>query len=73
MEVNKDTVCVVVVPKTGLVYIPGMPSKEAVLVGIYRKCGNSTTLNVNINKLICSHFRATECVEKKFAYLYASL
>ena len=60
MEVNEDAVCVVVVPKIGLVYIPGMPSKEAVLAGIYRKCGNSPTLNVNINKSIRSHFRTTE-------------
>ena len=65
MEVNKDAVCVVVVPKIGLVYIPGMPSKEAVLAGIYRKCRNSLILNVNINKSICSHFRIIE-------YLYAS-
>ena len=49
MEVNKDAVCIVVVPNIGLVYIPGMPSKEAVLVGIYRKYGNNPTLNVNIN------------------------
>ena len=27
-------VCVVAVPKIGQVYIPGMPSKEAVLAGI---------------------------------------
>ena len=58
MEVNKDAVCVVVMPKIGLVYIPGMPSKEA--AGIYRKCGNSPTLNVNINKSIGLHFRTTE-------------
>ena len=57
MEVNKDAVCVVVVPKIGLVYIP---SKEAVLVGIYRKCGNSPTLNENINKSIGSHLRTIE-------------
>ena len=31
MEVNKDAVCVVVVPKIGQVYIPGMPSKVEVL------------------------------------------
>ena len=60
MEINKDAVCIVVMPKIGLVYIPGMPSKEAVLVGIYRKCGNSPTVNVNINKSIHSHFRTTE-------------
>ena len=60
MEVIKDIVCVVVVPKIGLVYIPGMLSKEALLVGIYRKCRNSPTLNVNINKSIRSHFRTTE-------------
>ena len=65
MEVNKDAVCVVVVPKIGPVYIPGMPSKEAVLAGIYRKCGNSPTLLVNINKSIRSRFRTTE-------YLYVS-
>ena len=65
MELNKDAVCVVVVPKIGLVYIPGMQSKEAVLAGIYRKCGNSPTLNVNINKSIRSDFRT-------IAYLYAS-
>ena len=65
-EVNKDALCVVVMPKMGLVYIPGMTSKEAVLAGIYRKCGNSPTLNVNINKSICWHFRTIE-------YLYASL
>ena len=41
MEVNKDAVCIVVVPKIGLVDIPGMPSKEAVLAEIYRKCRNS--------------------------------
>ena len=64
MEVNKDAVWVVVA-KIGLVYIPGMPSKEAVLAGIYRKYGNSPALNVDINKSICSHFRTTE-------YLYAS-
>ena len=29
-EVNKDALCVVVMPKMGLVYIPGMSSKEAV-------------------------------------------
>ena len=34
-----------VVLKIGLVYIPSMPSKEAVLAGSYRKCGNSPTLN----------------------------
>ena len=50
MEVNKDAVCIVVMPKIGLVYIPGMPSEEAVLVEIHRKCGNSQTLIVNINK-----------------------
>ena len=60
MEVNKDAVCLVVVLKIGLVYIPSMPSKEAVLAGIYRKCGNSPTLNVNTNKSIRSHFRTTE-------------
>ena len=60
MEVNKNAVCVVVVPKIGLVYIPGMPPKEAVLAGIYRKCGNSPTLNVNMNKWIHSHYRTTE-------------
>ena len=49
MEVNKDVVCIVVMPKIGLVYIPGMPSKDAVLAGIYRKCRNSPTLIVNIN------------------------
>ena len=65
MEINKDAVCVDFVPKIGLVYIPSMPSKEAVLAGIYRKCGNSPTLNVNINKSIHSHFT-------EFAYLYAS-
>ena len=42
------------------VYIPGMLSKEAVLAGIYRKCGNSPTLNLSINKSICSHFRTNE-------------
>ena len=52
MDVNKDAVFVVVGSKIGLVYTHGMPSKEAVLAGIYRKCGNSLTLNVNINKLI---------------------
>ena len=51
--------------KIGLVYIPGMPSKEVVLAGIYRKCGNSPTLNVNIKRSIGSHFRTV-------AYLYAS-
>ena len=56
-------------PKIGLVYIPGMPSKEA--AGIYRKCGNSPTLNVNINKSIGLHFRTTN-VESEFEYLYAS-
>ena len=60
MEVNKAAVCVVVVLKIGLVYIPGMLSKEAVLAEIYRKCGNSPTLNVNINKSIRSHFRVNE-------------
>ena len=60
MEVNKDAVCVAVMPNIGLVYIPGMPSKEVVLAGIYKKCGNSPTLNVNINKSICSHFRTVE-------------
>ena len=70
IEVNKDAVCVVVMPKIGLVYIPGMPSKEAVLAGIYRKCGNSTSLNVN--KSIHSHFRTTKWVKTEFAYLYAS-
>ena len=60
MEVNRDAVYVVVVPKIGLVYIAGMPSKEAVLAEIYRKCGNSHPLNVNINKLICWYFRTTE-------------
>ena len=30
MEVTKDAVCVAVMQKIGLVYIPGMPSKEAV-------------------------------------------
>ena len=60
MEVNKDAVCIVVVPKIGLVYIPGMPSKEAVMAGIYRKCGNSPTVNVNINKSIRSQFRTIE-------------
>ena len=64
MKVNKNAVYVVVVPKIGLAYIPGMPSKEAVLVEICRKCGNSRTMNVNINKSICSHFRT-------IAYLYA--
>ena len=65
MEANYDAVCVVVVTKIGLVYIPGMLSKEAVSVRIYRKCENSLTLNVNINKLIRSHIRTIE-------YLYAS-
>ena len=65
MEVNKDVVCVVDILKIGLVYIPGMPSKEAVLAGIYRKCENSPTLNVNINKSIRLHFRTV-------VYLYAS-
>ena len=65
MEVNKDAVCVVVVPKIALVYIPGMPSKEAVLVGIYRKCENSPTLNVNINKLI--RLFCTQVFEKKMS------
>ena len=37
MEVNKDAVCVVVVPKIGLVYIPGMQSKEAVFGGNLQK------------------------------------
>ena len=60
MEVNKDALCVVVVPKIGLVYIPGMPSTDVVLAGIYRKWGNSPTLNVNINKPFRSHFRTTE-------------
>ena len=68
MEANKDAICVVVVPKIGLVYIPGMPSNEAILGGVYeavlaginRKCGNSPTLNVNINKSIRSHFTTTE-------------
>ena len=69
MEVNKDGVCVVVVPQTGLVNIPGMLSKEAVLAGIYRKCGNSPTLNVNINKSIRSHFRRTERAKTAFVYL----
>ena len=72
MEVNKDAVCVAVVPKIGLVFIPGMPSKEAVLAGIYRKCANSLTLNININKSIYLHFRTTERVKTEFAYLYAS-
>ena len=57
MEVNKDAVWVVVMPKIGLVYIPCMPSKEAVLAGIYRMCENSPTLNVNINKSVRLHFR----------------
>ena len=57
MEVNKDAVCLVVMPKIRLVYIPGMPPKEVVFAGIYRNCGNSPTLNVNTNKLICSHLR----------------
>ena len=65
MEVNKDAVCVVVVPKIELVYIPGMLSKEAVLAGIYRKYENSPTLNININKSIRLHFRT-------IAYLCAS-
>ena len=65
MEVNKDAVCVVVLPKIGLVYIPGMSSKEAVLAGIYGMCENSLTLNVNLNKPIRLHFRT-------IAYLYAS-
>ena len=65
MEVNKDAVCVVVVLQIGLVYIPGMSSKTAVLAGIYRKCGNSPVLNVNINKSIRSHYRT-------IVYLYAS-
>ena len=60
MKVNKDAVCVVVMPKIGLVHISGMPSKEAVVAGIYRKCGNSPKLNVNINKSIRSHFRTIE-------------
>ena len=60
MEVNKNAVCVVVVPKIELVYIPCMMSKEAVFAGIYRKCGNSPTLNVNINKSICSYFKTIE-------------
>ena len=64
MEVNKDVVCAVVL-KIGLVYIPGMPSKEVFFAGIYRKCGNSPTLNVNINKSIRSHFRT-------IAFLYTS-
>ena len=55
MEVNKDAVCIVVMPKIGLVYIPGMLSKETVLAGIYRKCRNSLTLNVNINKSKIPH------------------
>ena len=42
------------------VCISGMPSKEAVLAGIYRKCGNSPTLNVSRNKSIRSHFRTIE-------------
>ena len=61
MEVHKDAVCIVVVLKnTGLVYTPVIRSKDAVLAGIYEKCGNSPTLNVNINRLIRSHFRITE-------------
>ena len=65
MEVNKDAVCIVVMPKIVLVYIPGGPSKEAVLAGIYRKCKNSPTLIVNTNKSIRTHFRT-------IAYSYAS-
>ena len=37
-----------------------MPSKEAVLAGIYRKCGNSPTLNVSIKQTDTSHFRTIE-------------
>ena len=57
MEVNKDAVCLIVMLKIGLVYIPGMQSKEAVSAIIYRKCGNSTKLNVKITKLIRSQFQ----------------
>ena len=67
MEVNKGAVCVVVLPKIGLVYNPGMPSKEVVLAGIYRKCRNSPTLNVDINKSIRLHFRTIV-----YLYLYTS-
>ena len=74
MEEHKDAVCIVVMPKNiGLVYSPFMPSKVAVLAGIYGECGNSSTLNVNINKPIHSHFRIIEWLKKQFAYLYASL
>ena len=61
MEKRKDAVCIVVVPKNiGLVYISAMFSKVAVLAGIYGECGNSPTLNVNINKPIRLYFRIIE-------------
>ena len=37
MEVNKDAVCIVVVPKIGLVDIPGTPSKESGFGGNLQK------------------------------------
>ena len=37
MKVKKDAVCIVVVPKIGLVYVPGMPSRKAVLAGNLQK------------------------------------
>ena len=61
VEGHKDAVCIAVMPKNiGLVYIPVMSSKVAVLAGIYGESDNSLTLNVNINKAIRSHFRITE-------------
>ena len=54
MEVNKDAVCIVVVPKIGLVFIPVMPSKESgfgVNVQKVRKQSDTECKHKQINTL----------------------